>query len=184
MSKKKDLAKWPPKLESRLTDFEMDYLVLECYAVRRPLFVPSTIDVIGQVLSHSALIAVTAQGSFIIEYMFDSMVHVRRCDTYEKSKDFEFEGIAYVHDDPNPQYPSRPVTIKRLAASMANFMAGKKFDTFSHNCHMARYLTMKKYGMESINPWKNDRNIFFQGVVDFFKPHRPPKIEHNNETAK
>ena len=172
-----DLSKYPPRLDIQINDEEMDQFILECYAVRRPLYVPSIVDTIGEVLSHSAVIVVCPQGNYIVEYMNDSIVHIKKCDTYVKSENFQYEGLPFVHDDPKSQSPCRPVTIRRFSSSMANFMAGKQFDTFSHNCHIARYLTMKKYGMTSNNPRKAKRNIFFQGFMDFFHRKRAPKIE-------
>ena len=119
-------------------------------------------------MSHSGVICVTARGSFLIEYLYDSSVNIKRVDNYEPGKDFDFEGFHFIHENTEPEIPQTQVTIKRFAISMANFMKGKKFETFTHNCHMARYFTMKKYGMKSNNPRKAKRNIFFQGWVDFF----------------
>lgn len=33
--------RYPSKIETTLTDFELDSLVLECFPVRRPLAIPS-----------------------------------------------------------------------------------------------------------------------------------------------
>ena len=160
--------RYPSKLSTNLTDYEMDSLVLECYPVRRPLSIPSIKNKIGDVLSHSSVLCVTAAGSYIIEYMYNNTVYIKKVDDYKPGQDFDFEGHHYVHDIYDQQVPERPVTVRRVAISMANFMKGKKYDTFTHNCHMARYFVMKKYGMKSDNPKKAKRNIFFQGFFDFF----------------
>ncbi|KAK8837334.1 hypothetical protein M9Y10_036767 [Tritrichomonas musculus] len=160
--------RYPAQVKAFVNEQELEYLILECYAVRRPISIPSIKYTIGEVLSHSGVICVTAQESFLIEYLYDCSVNIKRVQCYEPGKDFDFEDFHFIHDNTEPQVPDRPVTIKRFAISMANFMKGKKFETFSHNCHMARYFTMKKYGMKSNNPRKAKRIIFFQGWFDFF----------------
>lgn len=156
------------KLVFSLTDFEMDSIVLKCYPVRRSLAIPSIKKKIGEVLSHSSVMCVTASGSYIVEYMYNNTVYVKKVENYNPGEDFDYEDHHYIHDIYEPQIPDRAVTIRRIAISMANFMNGKKYDTFTHNCHMARYFVMKKYGMRSDNPRKAKRNIFFQGFFDFF----------------
>lgn len=178
---------YPARVDSAVSDFEMESLILECYPVRRPLFIPSTKDKIGEVLSHSGVICVTAKGTFLIEFMWDNIVYVKKVPNYEPGTDFDFEDLHFVHDSHTPEVPARPVTIRRFAISMANYMQGKKFDTFTHNCHMARYYTMKKYGMKSQNPKKAKRNIFFQGFVDFFgksAKRRAKSTERRNSINK
>lgn len=66
---------------------------------------------------------------------------------------------------------------------LANCMAGKKFDTFTHNCHYARYYTMKKYGMQSMNPKKAKRNILFQGIIDYFTRSKKEKQNTNENNS-
>lgn len=175
---------YPPQLDVQISEEEMDLFILECFAVRRPLYIPSIVDTVGEVLSHSAVVAVCSQGSYLIEYMNDSTVHVKRCPTYVRSGSFQFEGLTFVHDDPAPQQPNRPVTIRRFSVSMMNYMSGKTFDTFTHNCHIARFLTMKKYGMVSDNPRRAKRNIVFQGFMDFFHRKRVHNIaDKSSESA-
>lgn len=176
---------YPAKISTSLSDFDLDNLILECYAVRRPLYVPSMLEKYGEVLSHSAVMCITARGAFIVEFMSDNIVYIKKVGFYVSSEDFDFEDFHFVHDSHETQVPVRPVTIKRFAVSMANFMAGKKFDTFTHNCHYARYYTMKKYGMQSMNPKKVKRNILFQGIVDYFtRSKKDRKKTDNSETIE
>ncbi|OHT14980.1 hypothetical protein TRFO_14647 [Tritrichomonas foetus] len=173
-----DMAKYPAKIESFITVNELEALIVECYAVRRNLLIPSTTEIIGDVLSHSGVVAVTHKGDFLIEFMCDNIVYIKKVDTYKKGENFVFEDLQFIHDDCDPQIPSREVTVRRFATSMAYFMQGEKFDTFTHNCHMARYSTMRKYGMKSNNPRKSKVNIFFQGFIDYFsKSKKAPKID-------
>ncbi|KAK8840466.1 hypothetical protein M9Y10_030671 [Tritrichomonas musculus] len=168
---------YPVNVKTTLGDFEMESLILECYAVRRPLAIPSVKYTIGEVVSHSSIMCVTARGNFLIEYTWDNSVFVRKVDNYLSGKDFDHDGFHYIHDSYEPQVPIRPVTIRRFANSMAKFMQGKPYDTFTHNCHQARYYTMKKYGMKSKNPKKAKRNIFFQGWFDFFGTNSSTKFK-------
>lgn len=172
---------YPAKISTSLSDFDLDNLILECYPVRRPLFVPSMLEKYGEVLSHSAAICVTARGTFLVEFMSDNIVYVKKVDYYVSSEDFDFEGFHFIHDSHESQVPERAVTLKRFAVSMANYMAGKKFDTFTHNCHYARYYTMKKYGMQSMNPKKIKRNILFQGIIDYFTKSKKDKSKSNDD---
>lgn len=172
------------KLSSAISEFEMDAVVLKCFPVRRPLSIPSIKKKIGDVLSHSSVLCVTAGDSYIIEYMYNNTVYIKKVRNYIPGQDFDFEGHHYIHDIYEPQIPERMVTVRRIAISMANFMTGKKYDTFTHNCHMARYFVMKKYGMKSDNPRRAKRNIFFQGFVDFFSRnsstrHLPREMSKN-----
>ena len=126
------------------------------------------LEIYGEVLSHSAALCVTSQGAFLVEFMWDNIVYVKKLDNYKSGQDFDFEGFHFIYDSYIIQVPQMPVTVKMFATTMAIFMAGKKFDVFTHNCHHARYYTMKRYGMQSKNPKKVKRNILYQGIVDFF----------------
>lgn len=159
---------YPAKISTDLSEFDLENIIIECSAVRRPLYIPSMLEIYGEVLSHSAALCTTERGSFLIEFMSDNIVYIKKVDGYISQKNFDFDGHHFIHDSIEIQKPQVIVTIKRFAISMANFMAGKKFDTFVHNCHHARYYTMKKYGMSSKNPKKIKRNILFQGIADFF----------------
>lgn len=160
--------RYPARVKAFINESELEYVILKCYAVKRPIAIPSIKNKVGKVLSHSGVICVTAKGNFLIEYMYDSSVYIKRINNYSPGVDFDFENFHFIHDNTEPQIPDKIVTLKRFAISMANFMRGQKFETFTHNCHMARYFTMKKYGMKSDNPKKAKRNIFFQGWFDFF----------------
>lgn len=162
------ISQYPAKVETSLGNFELESLVLFCYAVRRPLAIPSVKFTIGEVVSHSGVICVTSRGNFLVEYTWKNSVLVKKVENYQPGKDFDFERFHFIHDSYYPQIPIRLVTVRKFAYSMANFMKGKPYDTFTHNCHQARYYTMKKYRMKSKNPKKARRNIFFQGWFDFF----------------
>lgn len=159
-----------PMIHSYASVNEIDTPIISCYPVRRPLAIPSANDKYGQVLSHSAIVAQTSNGYYIIEYMYDDLVYIHKIDDkdYVPGNNFVFQDFLWKFDNNNPQAPKRRVTIRRLAISMYNNMKSKPFDTFVHNCHLARYLTMKKYGMNSKNPSSLSRCIFFQGFFDFF----------------
>lgn len=172
---------YPAKIGTSLSKNDLESLILECYPVRRPLDIPSMINIYGDVLSHSAILCVSARATFLIEFMSDNIVYIKKIDYYVAGEDFDFNGLRYVHDNYESQVPEKAVTLIKLAATMANYMAGKKFDTFSHNCHIARYKTMKKYGMKSINPNKVKKNILHQGIIDFFfRPRTQLNVKKEN----
>lgn len=177
--------RYTARVKALINENELEYVIIQCYAVKRPIAIPSIKHTIGKVLSHSGVICITEKDAFLIEYMYDCCVYIKRVENYSPGVDFDFENFHYVHDDQKPQKPDRIVTLKRFAISMANFMKGKKFETFTHNCHMARYFTMKKYGMISDNPRKAKRNIFFQGWFDFFgKNKKKDKSSKKNKMKK
>lgn len=148
---------------------EMASKIIYTAAVRRPLAMPSTGQMYGKVLCHCSVLARTTTGYYIIEYMNDNYVHVTRINTYRPGRNFYFHNYYFIHDKPvEPQYPVKPVTIKEFAESMIDLMRPKKFDTFTHNCIQARFLTMRKFGMPSDDPMKGKRCIFFQGFFDYF----------------
>lgn len=159
---------YPAQIKTTLTDKELDTYILDCSAVRRPLFIPSMLEIYGEVLSHSAALCVSEQGAFIVEFMSDNVVYVKKLENYISGKDFDFEGFHFIYDSYEKQVPQTPVTVRDFAICMANFMSGRKFDVFVHNCHHARYCTMKMYGMQSKNPRKVKKNILHQGILDFF----------------
>lgn len=153
-----------------LEEEELNRQIIECYPVRRPLNIPSIIKNYGKVLSHSAILACSQEddGTYLIDYMDDDYVHVRKVKNCKKGEEFVFENLKYIYDDRKPQRPNKNVSLKRLATLMMKYMKNEKFSTWSHNCHEARYMVMKRYGMESEDPYQNDINIFFQGFVDYF----------------
>lgn len=174
---------YPARISTFLSDSDLQNIILECHPVRRPLYVPSMLEKYGEVLSHSAVICITARGTFLVEFMSDNSVYIKKVDYYVSSEDFDLEGFHFIHDTHASQVPERIVTVKRFAISMANYMAGKKFDTFTHNCHYARYYTMKKYGMQSMNPKKAKRNILFQGIIDYFTRSKKEKQNTNENNS-
>ena len=174
---------YPAQISTELSDYDLETLILDCSPVRRPLFIPSMLEIYGEVLSHSAALCVTSQGAFLVEFMWDNIVYIKKLDKYISGQDFDFEGFHFIYDCYIPQVPQMPVTVKMFAISMANSMAGRKFDVFCHNCHHARYNAMKRYGMQSKNPKKIKRNILFQGIVDFFfrKEKNDKKVEKDDK---
>lgn len=148
---------------------ERQSLIIYCVAVRRPLAIPSTLTIYGRVLCHAGLVAKTEAGYYVIEYMNDNFVHVTRLNKYEVGQNFTFQGFTWVHDDPEPSFATTNVILEEFCTSMATIMSERKFNTFTHNCLNARYLTMKKYGMKSQDPMNWKRVIFLQGWFDFFQ---------------
>lgn len=84
-------------------------------------------------------------------------------------KEFDFKKYHFKLDIVDPQTPNQPVTVKEFTEKMIEFTKDKAFDTFSHNCHHARYDTMRFYGMKSDNPDAGKYNLFYQGFVDYFR---------------
>ncbi|KAK8836738.1 hypothetical protein M9Y10_037255 [Tritrichomonas musculus] len=119
--------------------------------------------------------------------MSDNIVYVKKVNNYVSGEDFVFNDLQYIHDCSESQIPEREVTHNTLANTMANCMAGKKYDTFTHNCHIARYKTLKKYGMKSINPNRIKKDVIHQRFIDFFlRPNSKSKSKgktrfENNE---
>ena len=149
---------------------ELNRKIVQCYPVRRPLNIPSVVRNYGKVLSHSAILACSEEddGTYLIDYMSDDFVYIRKVKNCKKGEEFMFEDLKYIYDDKKPQTPNKEVTLQRLGALMVHYMKNEHFSTFSHNCHEARYKVMKKYGMESEDPYQNEINIFFQGFRDYF----------------
>lgn len=178
---------YPAKISSSLSEKELECLILECYPVRRPLDIPSLSNIYGDVLSHSAILCVSSNGTFLVEFMSDNIVYVKRVNNYSAGEDFEFNGLQFIYDCSESQAPESEVTLYTLANTMANCMAGKKFDTLTHNCHIARYQTLKKYGMKSNNPNRVKKDVIHQGFIDLFlRPNSKSKskgkfIYYNNE---
>jgi hypothetical protein len=150
----------------------MKQRIVSVVAVRRPLDVPSIRAKIGLTLSHSGCVATTEEGAYVlIEYMWGGLVYVSLCNSYTPGKKgFKFRHFPFLHDDVKQQEPNRRVTVGEFAEAMIEVMQGKGFAVLYHNCHHARYLTMKRYGMKSKNPDAYKTNSFFQGWKDFFKP--------------
>lgn len=143
--------------------------VLDVVPVRRPLDVPSTLTKFGKVLSHSGCVARTEKGFVMIEYMSTNQVYITRVYHFTPGcKEFNTKKYHFILDNPTPQVPVVPVTVGEFANKMVEYTKDKEFNTFTHNCHHARYDTMKYYGMISDNPDAGEYNIFYQGFVDYF----------------
>lgn len=166
--------------------------VIYCTAVRRPLDIPSTWNVYGMVLCHAGLVAKTETGYYLIEYMNDNFVHATRANNYSVGNNFKFQGFVWIHDDPEPSFATTAVTLEELCMEMIKIMGGKKFNTFTHNCLNARYLTMKRFGMKSHDPMNWKRVIFLQGWYDLIqndyrlesilkRPHLPRPVASSKE---
>lgn len=158
-----------PKFRVSVSKDIMNEQIIGCIAVRRPLAIPGAMNVIGEALSHSSVIAMTRKIPILIEYMNTSQVYISYCKVYERGcKSFQHNGFTFIVESPE-QVPRDAVTVSQFAEKMQDFMKNGKFDTFVHNCHIARYKTMKYYGMKSKNPDSCNHNFFFQGWVDYFK---------------
>ena len=142
---------------------ELNRQIVECYSVRRPLNIPSIVKNYGKVLSHSAILACSVEddGTYLIDYMSDDMVYIRKVENCKKGEEFTYENLKYIYDDKKPQTPNKKVTLIKLANLMVKFMKNEHFSTWSHK-------VLKRYGMESEDPYQNDINIFFQGFKDYF----------------
>lgn len=158
----------PPLVVSVETD-KLNAEINGAVPVRRPLSIPSTRNKYGKVLSHSAIVVSTDRGYVLVEYMWGSSTFVKDVPTYVEGKNFEFEDFIWIHDNDVMQKPNRRVTVQQLAERMSKFMIKHPFETFTHNCHIARFFTMQFYGMESDDPRKMQTNIFLQGIKDFFE---------------
>lgn len=144
--------------------------ILTCVPVRRPLDVPSALPKLGKVLSHSGCVCKTTKGYVLIEYMSANQVFVSKVYNFMNGmKEFDFKKYHFKLDIVEPQVPNTKVTVKEFTEKMIEFTKDKQFDTFSHNCHHARYDTMRFYGMQSDNPDAGKYNLFYQGFVDYFK---------------
>ena len=149
-----------------VSDEDLELFVIATYGVIRPLCIPSSDTKYGEVLSHSAILASTVDGDFIIEYMHDNKVYVRRCFSHDASMpEFHSNGFNFKHDFATPQKPNSLVTVGEMAETMRNHMKNGVFNTFYHNCHIAKRLTLESYGVSTKSL---HRNPFFQGFVDFF----------------
>ncbi|OHS94111.1 hypothetical protein TRFO_11392 [Tritrichomonas foetus] len=142
--------------------------VISSIAVRRPLAIPGAAKCYGEALCHSACVVRTTTGYYVVEYMSDNFVHCNRCPKYVPQKNFKFQGFLWIHDDLDPSYTQKNFTLERFCLGMVDIMKGQPFNTFTHNCLQARYLTMKKFGMKSADPLNYKRCIFYQGWFDFY----------------
>lgn len=156
-------------LRSSVLPEVMDAQIISMVPVRRPLDVPSTSFKFGKVLSHSGCIAETALGFILIEYMCTNQVYVQRVQNFVRGmKEFYYKKFHFILDIVEPQTPNRPVTVRDFTMAMIDNVKDGVFNTFTHNCHHARYDTMRQYGMTSDNPDAGKHNLFYQGFVDYF----------------
>ncbi|OHT15426.1 hypothetical protein TRFO_42502 [Tritrichomonas foetus] len=153
----------------------MSRQIVSCVAVLRPLDCPSTSTKYGKVLSHSAVLIRTEKEFVMVEYMNVCKVLINRVGCLKKDEDISGDNFiyrGYLHKFISTvQHPKCPVTVREFAEKMVDIMKDRKFDTFTHNCHHARFLTMKHYGMRSEDPYNIKRNVLFQGIVDYFKKY-------------
>ena len=154
----------------------MNRAVVSCIAVLRPIDAPSTVNKYGKVLSHSAILCNTKHEHVLIEYMNLNKVIVSRVGSLKninetKDKTFKYKGFVFRYIS-ELQKPKCKVTVGQIAHKMLDFMKKRKFDTFTHNCHHARYLTMKFYGMKSEDPYSIQKSVLFQGISDYFKRYQ------------
>ena len=144
---------------------------IECVIpVRRPLDVPSTMLKLGKVLSHSGCIVKTKnKGYLLVEYMSANQIFVSQVYNYRIGmKEFDFKKYHFTVDGDKPETPNKTITVREFALKMIDFTKDAPFDTFTHNCHHARYDTMRFYGMKSDNPDSGKYNMLYQGVLDYF----------------
>ena len=159
-----------PRLHCNVSKAVLDHEILTASAVIRPLDVPSTNTKYGLVLSHSGVMVQTKYEDVLIEYMNESAVYINLVATYKPDQEeFYYRYYKFRHNPKEVQKPKKKVTVGEFALKMAEFMKGKTFDTFTHNCHHARYLTMKFYGMKTSDPYANPHSVLFQGILDFFR---------------
>ena len=152
-------------ISRNIFDEEVEYVI----PVRRPLDVPSTMLKLGKVLSHSGCIVTTKNHwTLLVEYMSANQIFVSQVYNYKIGmKEFDFKKYHFTVDQ-DPQKPDRPITVREFALKMIDFTKDAPFDTFTHNCHHARYDTMRFYGMKSDNPDSGKYNMFYQGFIDYF----------------
>lgn len=159
-----------PRLHCNVSKAVLEHEILYASAVVRPLDVPSTNTKYGLVLSHSGVMVRTAHEDVLVEYMNESAVYINLVATYRPDQEeFVYRYYRFRQNPNEVQRPKRRVTVGEFAVRMAEFMKGKTFDTFTHNCHHARYLTMKYYGMRTTDPYASRHSVFAQGIADFFK---------------
>lgn len=157
--------------------------IKQCVAVLRPLDVPSTLWKYGRVLSHSAVLCTTKKDHILIEYTSTNLVHINKIGGFKEEKSeigpcFEYRGFIFHYISPF-QVPKKRITIRDFALKMADYMCCKPYDVFTHNCHQARFFTMKYYGMKSHDPCNIKYNILFQGIADYFTNYNSMKVKEN-----
>ncbi|OHT00911.1 hypothetical protein TRFO_32300 [Tritrichomonas foetus] len=160
----------------------MNAKISEVFAVRRSLDIEALSNKLGKVLSHSAAVVITNKGPVLVEYMGDSHVYVFKCNDFKSEKHvFKQRGFYFICDKENGEVPNCEITVKMFADKMVELMKNKKFNTFTHNCHHARYRTMKSFGMSSDNPNSEHKNLIVQGFVDVSKKYPKLRLVYANE---
>ncbi|OHT03148.1 hypothetical protein TRFO_06812 [Tritrichomonas foetus] len=135
----------------------------------------------GKVLSHSAVAVSTKRGSVLIEYMGDSHVYVYHARDFANGKPiFMQRGFYFMLDIENGQVPNAEITVRDFANTMADYMKEKSFNTLNHNCHLARYLSMKFYGMESDDPTQQSDKVLSTAFSDIRKKYDHLSIQYRN----
>lgn len=142
-------------------------------AVRRPLDCPGTNTKFGFVLSHSGvMIRTTKHVNVLVEYMSENKVLVQKMPQIKiVDNRFNYRHYTFTIDSPE-QEPKENITVRDFAMQMIEYMKDKPFETFTHNCHQARFYTMRRFGMKSPQPSRGAGNLLFQGVIDYFRPEQ------------
>ncbi|KAK8841037.1 hypothetical protein M9Y10_027874 [Tritrichomonas musculus] len=166
----------------------MNRKLIECAAVLRPLDVPSTFWKYGKILSHSAVLCKTKKEHVLVEYSSTNMVHINAIGGFQDKESeigpyFEYRGFIFHYVSPM-QKPNKSITIRDFALKMASYACKKQYDVFTNNCHQARYLTMKHYGMKSHDPYNIKVNILFQGFADYFSEYNTVRVKKNIDFVK
>lgn len=145
--------------------------VKTCTAVRRPLNCPGTNRKCGVVLSHSSVMIKTDKNVYVlVEYMCENRVLVQKMpQIHIKDGKFNYRSYSFTIDSAE-QEPKQSITVRDFAFQMIDYMKDRPFETFTHNCHQARFKTMRKFGMKSPQPARGNANTLFQGVIDYFRP--------------
>lgn len=166
------VAAWSayPGLKVNIPPEVMSSQIIGAVTVRRPLDNPIMNKRYGKALSHTGVAVRTFFGFVLIEYTYDSCVHVNMIPRFESGKRvFHIQYYEFVCDSEQLQVPDRVVNVRCFAVTMYELMSGRKYSLFHHNCHVARYETMKYFGMMSDDPRSEHKSLIVQGMIDMSK---------------
>lgn len=164
--------------------------IVHAYSVRRGLDYPFIRNKYGDVISHSAIVVTTKNFPVLIEYMDDSHVYVTECKNFSDSKESFQQRMFLFHIDSlnskipiNPNFPKQEITVMEVATRMCDIMGGHQFRLISHNCHMARILTLKYYGINSGDGFRHTKKhtllgLGFKDLVRKYQRLNPPPNSH------
>lgn len=159
-----------PGLKVNIPPEVMSSEIIGAVTVRRGLDNPIMNSKYGKALSHTGVAVRTFFGFVLIEYTYDSAVHLNMIPRFEPGKRvFHIQYYEFVCDSAEMQVPNRIVNVKTFAFTMRELMSGRKYSLFHHNCHIARYETMKYYGMISDDPRSEHKSLIVQGMIDLSK---------------